>query len=234
MNKIMNPKLSRRTILNMSAGAAGGLMLGFTIGGSREAQAAAGDFTPNAYITVQLNGRVVLMAKNPECGQGVKTSLPMIIAEELDVAWADVDVVQAPVNDKLYGMQWAGGSQSVPQNWKTLRAAGATARAMLVEAAARQWKVPAAELTTADSTVFHAASNRSAKYSELAAAAAKLPIPDATKLKLKDKSEFKLLGKFITGVDNEAIVTGKPVCALTMAAIPGPGSAGSAGARSST
>jgi len=211
MNKIMNPQLSRRTVLNMSAGAAGGLMLGFQLGGSQEAQAAAGEFTPNAYITIQPNGRIVIMAKNPEIGQGVKTSLPMIVAEELDAAWTDVDVVQSPINDKLYGMQWAGGSQSIPQNWKTLRAAGGTARAMLVEAAARQWKVPAAELTTADSTVFHAASNRSAKYATLASAAAKLPVPDAKTLKLKDKSEFKLLGTFVTGVDNEEIVTGKPL-----------------------
>ena len=213
---VVNKPLSRRSILNLSAGAAGGLMLGFVMSGSRQANAATATASPdksqlNAFISIKPDGRITIMAKNPEIGQGVKTSLPMIIAEELDASWVDVDVVQSPINDKLYGMQWAGGSQSVPTNWALLRKAGATGRAMLVEAAARQWKVAASECTTADSTVFHAASNRSAKYAELASAAAKLPVPAEASLKLKDRSQFKLIGQRIGGVDNEAIVTGKPL-----------------------
>ena len=204
-------RLSRRSVLNLSAGAAGGLMLGFTIGAPSSAMAARGDFEPNAYITIKPNGRITILAKNPEVGQGSKTSLPMIIAEELDAAWSDVDVEMAPLNPALYGMQWAAGSSGTPQNWTSHRQAGATARAMLVEAAARQWGVPAAACTTRDSTVFHDASQRSATYGALATQAARLPVPDVKMLKLKERSEFRLLGKRIGGVDNDAIVTGKPL-----------------------
>jgi isoquinoline 1-oxidoreductase beta subunit len=153
----------------------------------------------------------VLFAKNPEVGQGVKTSLPMIVAEELDADWQGVEVQQSVISAALYGAQVAGGSTSTPTNWDTLRRAGATARAMLVAAAAKTWNVPVAELTTQDSTVRHAASNRSATYGTLAEVAATLPVPDAATIPLKPRSSYRLLGKRITGVDNLKIVTGQPL-----------------------
>ncbi len=210
--KSLNPDLSRRSVLNLSTAAAGVLMLGFfTAGAAKDAHAARGDFQPNSFLSISPNGRITIMSKNPEIGQGVKTSMPMIVAEELDAAWSDVDIQEAPVNEQIYGPQFSGGSLSITWNWTPLRQAGAAARAMLVEAAAREWNVPASQCTTADSTVFHTASNRRLGYGELAGRAARLPVPDAESVKLKDRSEFKLLGKYVTGVDNEKIVTGQPL-----------------------
>ncbi len=209
---LANVDLSRRSVLNLSGAVAGGLLLGiFTTGATKKAHAARGDFEPNAYISISPNGRITILNKNPEVGQGVKTSLPMIIAEELDAAWNDVDVQQAYLSQEKFGAQFAGGSRSIPTNWMSHRQAGAAARAMLVEAAAREWGVAASECTTADSTVIHAATNRKLGYGHLAGAAARLPVPDAENVKLKDRSEFKLLGKYVTGVDNEKIVTGQPL-----------------------
>ena len=210
--KLTDIDLSRRSVLNLSAATAGGLLLGFfTAGTPKAAQAATGDFKPNAYISISPNGRITILSKNPEVGQGVKTSLPMIIAEELDAAWSDVDVQQAYLSQTDFGAQFAGGSRSIPTNWMGHRQAGATARAMLVQAAAREWGVATAECTTSDSAVIHAASNRKLGYGKLAGAAARLPVPDVASVKLKDRSEFKLLGKYVTGVDNEKIVTGQPL-----------------------
>src|SRR5690606_22113383 len=143
--------------------------------------------------------------------QGVKTSLPMIVAEELDAAWEDVDVVQASVNEELYGRQVAGGSRSIPSNWTPLRQAGAAGRAMLVEAAARQWGVSADQCTTANREVRHEASRRRLRSGELAGRRCQLQVPDADSIKLKERSEYRRLGKRITGVDNHALVTGKPL-----------------------
>jgi isoquinoline 1-oxidoreductase beta subunit len=177
-----------------------------------QAQARAGTtFAANPYVQIRADGTVVLFAKNPEVGQGVKTSLPMIVAEELDADWQGVEVQQSVISAALYGAQVAGGSTSTPTNWDTLRRAGATARAMLVAAAAKTWNVPVAELTTQDSTVRHAASNRSATYGTLAEVAATLPVPDAATIPLKPRSSYRLLGKRITGVDNLKIVTGQPL-----------------------
>jgi len=209
---LVNVELSRRSVLNLSGAVAGGLLLGlFTAGASKRAQAARGDFEPNAYISISPNGRITILSQNPEVGQGVKTSLPMIIAEELDAKWEDVDVQQAYLSQEKFGAQFAGGSRSIPTNWMGHRQAGASARAMLVEAAARQWGVSTDQCTTADSMVMHEASGRKASYGELASAAARMPVPETESLKLKDRSEFKLLGKYVTGVDNEKIVTGQPL-----------------------
>jgi len=216
MNTQVN--LSRRTVLNLSAGAAGGLMLGFFVGAApKGAQAATSSaFKPNAFLTIAPDGRITIMSKNPEIGQGVKTSLPMIIAEELDAAWADVDIVDAPTNEKVYGRQFAGGSLSVTMNWMPLRQAGAVARTMLVDAAAREWRVDAGECTTANSMVLHPASGRQLKYGELAGKAAGLPVPDAKSVKLKSRDQFKLVGTRIGGVDNEKVVTGQPLFGIDM------------------
>jgi isoquinoline 1-oxidoreductase beta subunit len=205
-------RLSRRSFLNLSACAAGGLLLGFSIGRARAAAGARpSSFQPNAFLSLDPNGRVTIMAKNPEIGQGIKTAFPMIIAEELDVPWATVDVVQAPVDMQRFGAQFSGGSMSIALNWDDLRRAGVAARSMLVEAAARGWKVASSECRTRDAAVIHDASNRRAEYASLVRLAAGMPVPDAKTLELKARSEYKLLGTRVGGVDNEAIVTGRPL-----------------------
>ena len=143
----------------------------------------------------------------------------MLIAEELDVPWASVTVEQGDFDAK-YGAQSAGGSTAVPGNWTPMRQIGAAARQMLVAAAAANWSVPETELTTENGRVLHAASRRSAGYGELAAKAATMPAPDLATLKLKDASAYKIVGKPIPGVDNKAIVSGKPLFGID-ASLPG-------------
>ena len=203
--------LDRRSFLKLTGLAGGGLVLAFTMG--REANAAAGDaaseFAPNAFLRISPKGSILIYNKGPEIGQGIKTAFPLIIAEELDARWADVTVEQAPVNPAVYGRQSAGGSRSIPDSWDQLRRAGAVARAMLVSAAAAQWKVPAEECSTRDSAVWHG--KRKLGYGALAVRAAALPVPEATTIKLKERKDYRLLGKWYTGVDNHAVVTGKPL-----------------------
>ncbi len=207
--------LNRRAFLKLVGVAGGGLALAFYVGDRATAFANTGGsdqgFAPNAFLRIAPDGSILIYAKGPEIGQGVKTSFPMIIAEELDADWSKVRVEQAPVNPTVYGRQSAGGSRSIPTNWDQLRRAGATARAMLVSAAAKEWKVDANECTTESSSVAHAASNRRLGYGELATKAAALPVPDEKSLKLKDRKDYKLLGKRISGVDNINVVTGKPL-----------------------
>lgn len=209
---------SRRGFLKVAGGAAGGLVLGLSMGAPGEAQAQSGPpprpFAPGAFVHVAPDGKITLISKNPEIGQGIKTGFGVILAEELDAKWSDVTVEQAEVNAAVYGTQFAGGSLSIPRAWDELRYAGAGARAMLVAAAAQRWGVPAAELTTADSTVVHAASGRKATYGSLATAAAALPVPDIRSLTLKARKDYKLIGKRFTGVDNAALVRGQPLFAL--------------------
>lgn len=209
---LTNP-IDRRDFLRLSAMASGGLVLGFYINSSGEAQAAesaagpGGSFAPNAFVRITPDGKVTIVSKQPEIGQGIKTSLPMVIAEQLDVEWKDVTIEQADVHDR-YGSQSAGGSTSTPNNYENFLRVGATARAMLVEAAAQTWGVPAAQCTTAAGTVTHSASKRSLKYGALVAKAATLPIPDVSTVALKDPKDYKLIGRRITGVDNPKVVTG--------------------------
>lgn len=200
-------KLDRRQFLKFTGLVGGGLMLSFT---TPRVLANAATLQPNGYIKIDATG-IVLYAKNPEIGQGVKTSLPMIVAEELDAAWDEVEVVQSAIDQGAYGAQFAGGSMSIPMNWDALRRSGAAARAMLVEAAAKRWGVEAASLSTRDSHVIHAASGRKLRYTELAAEAAALRVPDPRSLTLKKRDQFRLLGKRITGVDNHALVRGEPL-----------------------
>jgi isoquinoline 1-oxidoreductase beta subunit len=205
--------LDRRSFLKLTGMAGGGLVLAFHVGDKNVALAntdAVGSFAPNAYVRITRDNTVVLFNKNPEIGQGVKTSLPMILAEELDADWATVKAEQSAIGPQ-YGMQMAGGSRSIPSNWDTLRKAGATARAMLVAAAAQQWKVPAAELTTEKSAVIHAASGKRATYGELADLASRQKVPAENTLTLKTRDQYKLLGQRITGVDNLQVVTGQPL-----------------------
>jgi isoquinoline 1-oxidoreductase beta subunit len=221
----MLANLSRRGFIKVASGAAGGLVLGLSMGAPGEAQAqSAGPpprpFVPGAFVRVAPDGKITLISKNPEIGQGIKTGFGVILAEELDAKWSDVTVEQAEVNRAVYGTQIAGGSMSIPRAWDELRYAGAGARAMLVAAAAQRWGVPASDLTTSDSTVIHAASGRKASYGSLATAAAALPVPDIQSLKLKARKDYTLIGKRFTGVDNAALVRGQPLFALD-AQLPG-------------
>ncbi len=207
--------LNRRAFLKLVGVAGGGLALAFYIGDRATARANTNGseqgFAPNAYLRIAPDGSILIYSKNPEIGQGVKTSFPMIIAEELDADWSKVRVEQSKIDAALYGRQFAGGSRSIPTNWDQLRRAGATARAMLVAAAAKDWNVSESECTTENSSVVHAASNRRLGYGELANKAAALPVPDEKSLKLKERKDYKLLGKRITGVDNPLVVTGQPL-----------------------
>ncbi|MFZ6657343.1 molybdopterin cofactor-binding domain-containing protein [Undibacterium sp. TJN19] len=214
-------QVSRRDFLRTSAAGSGALILAYlgVDAGRAEAQISkadaitantAADFMPSALIRISSDGTVTLVSKQPEIGQGIKTSLPMVIAEELEVSWKDVRIVQGDLNP-AYGSQGAGGSTSTPTNYNEFHRLGATARTMLVSAAAQTWNVPAAECHAADSAVHHAASKRMLTYASLVVKAASLPVPDAKDVKLKDPAQFKLLGTRIAGVDNLAIVTGKPL-----------------------
>lgn len=205
-------KLDRRSFLKFTGLAGGGLALAFYVApesGAAIAASAAGDFAPNAFLRISPKGQVLIFSKGPEIGQGIKTAFPLIIAEELDAKWSDVVVEQAPVNPAVYGSQSAGGSRSIPASWDQLRKAGALARAMLVSAAAATWKVPESACITRDSAVWNG--KKSLSYGALAARAAALPLPDEASLKLKDRADYRLLGKWYTGVDNRKVVTGQPL-----------------------
>ena len=203
-------RVDRRGFLKLAGFAGGGLALAFWLGDTATAAEAGKEFVPNAFLRIAPDGKITILSKGPEIGQGIKTSFPMIIAEELDADWAKVSVEQAPINPTLFGRQSAGGSRSIPSNWMQLRRAGAAARAMLVSAAAAQWGVAESECTTAKSVVTHSSGKR-LKYGELAAKAATLPVPDEKTLKLKDRKDFKILGTRVTGVDNIKVVTGQPL-----------------------
>ncbi|MCU1318584.1 MAG: hypothetical protein JWP98_102 [Edaphobacter sp.] len=207
--------MGRRSFMKLAGFAGGGLVLAFNLD-TRVALAADGhkpteSNTLNAFVRIAPDNTVTLFSKGPEIGQGIKTAFGLIIAEELDADWKTVKVDQAPINPKVYGYQGAGGSTSIPRGWDQLRQAGATARAMLVSAAAKQWNVPASECNAASSCVSHKSSGRKLSYGALAKAAAAEPVPDATKVPLKTRAEYKLLGKRYTGVDNHKVVTGKPL-----------------------
>lgn len=201
--------LSRRGFISASLIAGGGLLFDLAV-----PIAQAADGTPviiNAFIRILPDNRVIIGAKNAEIGQGAKTMLPMLIAEELDVDWAQVSIEQTHADAKIFGGQSAGGSRTTPREWLPMRQAGAAARAMLVAAAAAQWGVAAEMLTTGSGKVTDPKTGKSIPYATLAGAAAKLPVPDPTTLQLKDPANFHIIGQSVGGVDTPAIVAGKPL-----------------------
>lgn len=211
----MTKNNSRRDFLKSAALTSGGLILGFNWFGNDALAAkvinhipAEGNATFNAFLSIQNDGIVTIFSPNPEIGQGIKTAFPIIVAEELDVDWANVKVVQAPLDTKKFERQVAGGSGSIPHSWQRLRKAGATARQMLIGAAAKRWGVPTSECSTSKSFVIHT-SGKKLGYGELATEAAQITPP--TDVKLKDIKDFKLIGSTVKGVDNQAILTGKPL-----------------------
>lgn len=203
------PAISRRSFIAASLIGAGVVAFDARLALGAPGEEAAG--TVNAYVRILPDNRFVIGAKNPEIGQGVKTMLPMLIAEELDIDWDQVVVEQTPVNSATYGRQVAGGSRTTPTSWLLMRQAGAAARSMLVQAAAAKWAVDAGTLTTASGMVSHAGSGRSASYASLAADAAKLAAPALEEVPLKDEADFGIIGTSRMGVDTPAIVTGKPL-----------------------
>ena len=189
--------LSRRDFLIASAAVGGGLMLSLSLPLGRSEAAPSESFAPNAFIRIGGDGEVVLTMPYVEMGQGTYTSIPMLIAEELEVNLQQVRLEHAPPDEKLYanpmlGVQATGNSNAMRAAWKPLREAGATARIMLVSAAAKRWGVDAKSCRAQDGEVIHVPAGRRLKYGELAAAAAKIPVPDH--VTLKSPKDFKLIG----------------------------------------
>ena len=206
---------SRRGFLRTSALASGGMLIGFNVLTACKEEVKPpvdlslldyNDF--NAFIKISNDGKVTIFSPNPEIGQGVKTSMPMLIAEELDVAWEDVHVVQGVLDTKNYTRQVAGGSQSLRLGWEPLRQTGATARQMLVNAAAAKWNVPASECTTKNGVITNASGN-TLGYGEVVKEAALLEVPEG--VTLKDPKDFTIIGQGKSNVDIDEIITGKPL-----------------------
>ncbi|RIV32770.1 xanthine dehydrogenase family protein molybdopterin-binding subunit [Flagellimonas lutimaris] len=215
---LVKTKIGRRAFIRNTGLASGGLVIGFSWLASCKMTPEQVNSLPdewfdlNGFLKVGDNGMVTIMSPNPEIGQNVKTSMPMIVAEELDVAWKNVLVEQAPLNTDIFTRQLAGGSQSIRQGWESLRMAGATARHMLKEAAAQAWGVSADEITTKDGVLTHEGSGNSAGYGEMASAATAIEVPE--EVQLKDNGDFSIIGTDKKNVDGKKIVTGKPLYGL--------------------
>ncbi|AXT55518.1 xanthine dehydrogenase family protein molybdopterin-binding subunit [Aquimarina sp. AD1] len=215
MKRITTPSVSRRSFIRTSALAGGGILIGFNLFQSCKPEVAPpvdiadlnfNDF--NAFIKIADNGMVTIFSPNPEIGQGVKTSMPMLIAEELDVDWENVLVAQGVLDTKNFTRQVAGGSQSLRHGWEPLRQTGATARQMLINAAAAKWGVDPSTCKT-KSGVISNGNGETLGYGEVVKEAASLKVPE--KVKLKDPKDFTIIGKDIYNVDIDKIISGKPL-----------------------
>src|SRR5262245_11257619 len=211
--------VTRRSFIKITALAGGGMVVAVNMDDLFAQGRAGGPGGPGgpqamAFVKFTPDGKVTIIGKNPEVGQGVKTELPMIIADELDVEWSSVVVEQADADQAKYGQQLAAGSFTTPQNWNPMRQVGAAVRQTLLAAAAARWNVPASELTTDKGKVVHAASKRSVNYGELGAEAAKMPVPALATVPLKDPKDYRIIGTPKMGVDTPSIVTGKPIFSI--------------------
>lgn len=229
---------TRRSFLKASVIAGGGMLLGLYPESNSDAQQpppgrpnrppqggrpgfgpGGPAVSPNLYIRIATDGIVTIISGRPEIGQGVKTMMPMLIAEELDADWKQVRTEQADC-DNRFGFQFSGGSFGTPSSWEPLRRVGAAGRQMLIAAAAQAWGVPESECTTLSGTVLHQSSNRKVGYGEIASKAAALPPPDPSSIKLKDPKDYKIIGRSKLGVDVPEIVTGKQVFGIDVS-LPG-------------
>src|SRR6266446_5994633 len=198
----MSP-LSRREFVAAGAAAGAGLVIGFYLphGSSSNAEV----FSPNAFLRITPENKVIIVVARSEMGQGVRTALPMILAEELEADWKQIEIEQAGAST-LYGDQTTGGSASVRTTWDPMRKAGAAAREMLITAAALTWGVPRSSCTAQQGNILHAASKRRLSYGELAAKASTLPVP--TDVPLKQSKDYKIVGQRLARVDTPAKVKG--------------------------
>jgi isoquinoline 1-oxidoreductase subunit beta len=214
-------RLTRRSFLHVTALAGGGMLIGTYIEPKAFAQQPAPKTPPdpNAFIRIAADGTVTLVSRNPEIGQGIKTMLPMMIAEELDVDWNTVKVEQADLDAK-YGLQSTGGSRAASNNWIPMRQVGAAGRQLLIAAAAKTWGVPESECFASNGRVYHRPTDRSLGYGQLTAMAATLPAPDLQSVKLKEASAFSIIGRSTPGIDVPDITTGKPIFGIDFT-IPG-------------
>ena len=208
-------RMNRRSFLKVTAASGGGMLLSLYTQPKALAQGRGGPAPappdPHVYIKIASDGSVTIMAKNPEVGQGIKTMLPMLIAEELDVEWKNVKIEQTDFDDTKYAAQFAGGSFATPSNWLPMRQAGAAGRALLIKAAAQTWNVPESECSTSAGRVLHRASNRSLGYGELADKAWAMPVPDLKTLQFKDPKDYTIIGKPLRQRELANIVAGKPI-----------------------
>ena len=212
-------KTSRRDFLKLTSMTGGGLLLGFSWF-STEAETPvivktanfAGDLGFNSYLSIATNGTITIFSPNPELGQNIMTSFPMIVAEELDADWTKVKVVQPPLDTQKFDRQLTGGSGAIPHSWKRLRTAGATARHLLIAAAAKQWNVDPSECTTSNGYVINGKTKSKLSYGDLAEAASQMPVP--SEVPLKNRKDFKLIGSAVKNVENKNIVTGKGIFGL--------------------
>src|SRR6187397_1137112 len=210
-------KTNRRDFLKTTSLTGGGLVLGFSWFGNEAAPivlsntAVAADLNFNSYLSIATDGTITILSPNPELGQNVMTSFPMIVADELDADWSKVKVLQAPL-DKKFDRQVTGGSGAIPHSWKRLRTAGATARYLLIAAAAKKWNVDASECTAANSFVIQNRTGNKLSYGELAEEASKITVP--TDIPLKNRKDFKIIGTAVKNVENKNIITGKGIFGL--------------------
>jgi len=210
-------KTNRRDFLKITSLTGGGLVLGFSWFGSEAAPVVlsnttvAADLNFNSYLSIATDGTITILSPNPELGQNIMTSFPMIVAEELEADWSKVKVLQAAL-DKKFERQSTGGSGAIPHSWKRLRTAGATARYLLIAAAAKKWNVDASECTAANSFVIHSKTGNKLSYGELAEEASKITVP--ADIPLKNRKEFKIIGTAVKNVENKNIITGKGMFGL--------------------
>lgn len=213
---VLKTSIGRRAFLKASAAAGGGLLINFSwlSGAAAASGEAATDqaFELNAYLRIAPSGDITAMVPNPEFGQNLMTSMPMILAEELDADWEKVTAKQAEFEPEDYQRQFTGGSQSIRLAWQSLRMAGASARHMLRQAAAKKWNVPVEEVSTQKSVLSHAASGKTSTYGEMASEAAMIPMPK--QVPLKNKSAFELIGQSRKNLEGLKIATGQPMFGL--------------------